>query len=82
MPEIHLYVRVLDYEGGAHVFSNDTDVSHQLYFQQYRSLSYNFSLQVFHGDYFSGWDDEMLQYLLDKTSNLVNLQLMYITNAA
>ena len=82
MPEIHLYVRVLDYEGGAHVFSNDTDVSHQLYFQQYRSLSCNFSLQVFHGDYFSGWDDEMLQYLLDKTSNLVNLQLMYITNAA
>ena len=30
MPEIHLYVRVLNYEGGAHVFSNDTDVSHQL----------------------------------------------------
>ena len=27
MPEIHLYVRVLGYEGGAHVFSNDTDVS-------------------------------------------------------
>ena len=26
MPEIHLYVRVLNYEGGAHVFSNDTDV--------------------------------------------------------
>ena len=82
MPKIHLYVRVLDYEGGAHVFSNDTDISHQLYFQQYRSLSYNFSLQVFHGDYFSGWDDEMLQYLLDKTSNLVNLQLICITNAA
>ena len=30
MPEIHLYVRVLNYEGGAHVFSNDTDVSHRL----------------------------------------------------
>ena len=26
IPEIHLYVRILDYEGGAHVFSNDTDV--------------------------------------------------------
>jgi len=49
MPEIHLYVRVLNYEGGAHVFSNDTD--------------------VFHSDYFSGWDDEMLQYLLDECEN-------------
>jgi len=49
IPEIHLYVRILDYEGGAHVFSNDTD--------------------VFHSDYFSGWDDEMLQYLLDECEN-------------
>jgi len=49
MPEIHLYVRVLGYEGGAHVFSNDTD--------------------VFHSDYFSGWDHEELQYLLDECEN-------------
>ena len=27
MPEIHLYTRVVNYEGGAHVFANDTDVS-------------------------------------------------------
>ena len=27
MPEIHLYVRVLDYEGGAHMFSDGSDVS-------------------------------------------------------
>ena len=26
MPEIHLYVRVLDYEGGAHMFSDGSDV--------------------------------------------------------
>ena len=25
--------------------------------------------QVFHSDYFSGWDDEMLQYLLDECEN-------------
>merc|ERR1712130_132677 len=49
MPEIHLYVRVLNYEGGAHVFSNDTD--------------------IFHSDYFSGWDDELLQYVLDECEN-------------
>ena len=65
MPEIHLYVRVLDYEGGAHVFSNDTDV---------RATNWTFgnifsSLQVFHSDYFSGWDDELLQYVLDECEN-------------
>ena len=38
MPEIHLYVRVLNYEGGAHVFSNDTDVSPQLDFLHYLSF--------------------------------------------
>ena len=27
IPEIHLYVRILGYEGGAHMFSNETDVS-------------------------------------------------------
>ena len=27
MPEIHLYVRVLNYEGGAHMFSDGSDVS-------------------------------------------------------
>ena len=27
MPELHLYVRVLDYEGGAHVFADGSDVS-------------------------------------------------------
>ena len=26
IPEIHLYVRILGYEGGAHMFSNETDV--------------------------------------------------------
>ena len=30
MPEIHLYVRVLGYEGGAHVFSDGSDVSYQI----------------------------------------------------
>ena len=29
MPEIHLYVRVLDYEGGAHMFSDGSDVSRE-----------------------------------------------------
>ena len=27
IPEIHLYIRVNGYEGGAHMFSNETDVS-------------------------------------------------------
>ena len=27
IPEIHLYVRILGYEGGAHMFANETDVS-------------------------------------------------------
>ena len=27
LPEIHLYVRVLEYEGGAHMFADGTDVS-------------------------------------------------------
>ena len=27
LPEIHLYVRVLGYEGGAHMFADGTDVS-------------------------------------------------------
>ena len=27
LPELHLYVRVLEYEGGAHVFADGTDVS-------------------------------------------------------
>ena len=27
MPEIHLYVRVQDYEGGAHMFADGSDVS-------------------------------------------------------
>ena len=27
MPELHLYVRVLDYEGGTHVFADGSDVS-------------------------------------------------------
>ena len=27
MPELHLYVRVLGYEGGAHMFADGTDVS-------------------------------------------------------
>jgi len=49
LPEIHLYVRILEYEGGAHVFANDTD--------------------IFHSDYFSGWDEEELQYLLDECEN-------------
>ena len=29
MPEIHLYVRILNYEGGAHMFANETDVSYE-----------------------------------------------------
>ena len=31
-PEVHLYVRVLEYEGGAHVFSDGTDVGHHCYY--------------------------------------------------
>ena len=29
MPEIHLYIRVLDYEGGPHMFSDGSDVSNR-----------------------------------------------------
>ena len=32
MPELHLYVRVNDYEGGAHVFADGTDVSRHFRF--------------------------------------------------
>ena len=32
MPEIHLYVRVLGYEGGAHMFADGGDVSIILHF--------------------------------------------------
>jgi len=49
MPELHLYVRVLDYEGGAHVFADGSD--------------------VFHSDYFSGWDEDKLQHVLDNCEN-------------
>jgi len=49
MPELHLYVRVLDYEGGAHVFADGSD--------------------VFHSDYFSGWDEDKLQHVLDNCDN-------------
>merc|ERR1711879_857454 len=49
MPEIHLYVRVLGYEGGAHTFSDGSD--------------------VFHSDYFSGWDEAQLQRVLDGCEN-------------
>lgn len=49
IPEIHLYVRILGYEGGAHMFSNETD--------------------VFHSDYFSGWDVDELQTVLDNCEN-------------
>ena len=30
LPEIHLYVRVLEYEGGPHVFADGTDVSENI----------------------------------------------------
>merc|ERR1719158_1904856 len=49
MPELHMYVRVLDYEGGAHVFADGSD--------------------VFHSDYFSGWDEDKLQHVLDNCDN-------------
>jgi len=49
MPELHWYYRVLGYQGGAHVFSDGTD--------------------VFHSDYFSGWKEEELQYVLDNCEN-------------
>jgi len=49
IPEIHLYVRILGYEGGAHMFANETD--------------------VFHSDYFSGWDVDELQTVLDNCEN-------------
>jgi len=49
MPELHLYVRVLGYEGGAHMFADGTD--------------------IFHSDYFSGWDEQELQTVLDNCDN-------------
>jgi len=49
LPEVHLYVRVQEYKGGAHVFSDGTD--------------------IFHSDYFSGWDDKELQDVLDNCEN-------------
>jgi len=49
MPEIHLYVRVLGYEGGAHMFADGGD--------------------IFHSDYFSGWDETELQNVLDNCEN-------------
>jgi len=49
LPELHLYVRVLDYEGGAHMFSDGSD--------------------IFHSDYFSGWDETKLQHVLDNCDN-------------
>merc|ERR1719500_278701 len=49
LPELHLYVRVLEYQGGAHMFSDGSD--------------------VFHSDYFSGWDEEKLQQVLDGCEN-------------
>jgi len=48
-PEVHLYVRVLEYEGGAHVFSDGSD--------------------IFHSDYFSGWEEPELQSVLDNCEN-------------
>lgn len=48
-PEVHLYVRVRNYQGGAHVFSDGSD--------------------IFHSDYFSGWDEKKLQYVLDNCEN-------------
>ena len=32
LPELHLYVRALEYEGGAHVFADGTDVSRESYY--------------------------------------------------
>merc|ERR1711962_1275807 len=49
MPELHLYVRVLGYEGGAHMFADGSD--------------------IFHSDYFSGWDEDELQRVLDNCEN-------------
>jgi len=49
LPELHLYVRVLGYEGGAHMFADGTD--------------------VFHSDYFSGWNEVDLQKVLDNCEN-------------
>jgi len=49
LPEIHLYVRVLGYEGGAHMFADGGD--------------------IFHSDYFSGWDETELQRVLDNCDN-------------
>ena len=40
LPEIHLYVRVLGYEGGAHMFADGTDVSRDF---NYRLTYYRFS---------------------------------------
>ena len=67
MPEIHLYTRVVNYEGGAHVFANDTDVSGIM--RILIILTKIVLTQVFHSDYFSGWDHEFLQYVLDECEN-------------
>ena len=42
MPEIHLYARVLGYEGGAHVFADGTDVSIIFYFWYTTQTLYRF----------------------------------------
>ena len=49
LPEIHLYFRILGYDGGQHTFSDGSD--------------------IFHADYFSGWDAAELQKVLDECSN-------------
>ena len=40
MPELHLYVRVKDYEGGAHMFSDGSDVSLN------KHLNYNYKSTI------------------------------------
>ena len=40
-PEIHLYVRIQNYEGGAHVFADGTDVCLVFFFDGYFNLVFS-----------------------------------------
>ena len=86
MPEIHLYVRVLGYEGGAHMFADGGDVSRYFncrltfyrflhfitfinYIHKSSRTNNDLVMQIFHSDYFSGWDETELQNVLDNCEN-------------
>lgn len=46
LPQVQLFVRIMDYQGGKYIFSDGTS-------------------DVFHIDFFNGWEENKLQYVLD-----------------